>query len=211
MKASKNMNIHLENLIRRAPALACCTAEIEQVFLSLSQAFRQQNKLLLCGNGGSAADAEHWAGELLKGFCSKRPLVDSEKQLLPPELAGKLQGALPVIPLTGFPALSTAFANDVAPELIFAQLAWGLGKPGDIFIGISTSGNAANVCAAAQAARARQMTTIALTGQSGGKLAPLCDLAIRVPANETYLIQEYHLPIYHCLCLMLEDELFPPA
>jgi len=205
------MNTHLENLIRRAPALACCIAEIEQVFFSLSQAFRQQNKLLLCGNGGSAADAEHWAGELLKGFRSKRPLPCFEKQLLPPELAERLQGALPVIPLTGFPALSTAFGNDVAPELVFAQLAWGLGKPGDVFIGISTSGNAENVCTAAQAARARGLTTIALTGQSGGKLASLCDIAIRVPANETYLVQEYHLPIYHCLCLMLEDEFFLPA
>lgn len=205
------MNKHLDNLICRAPALACCVTDIEHAFLTLASAFRSGRKLLLCGNGGSAADAEHWAGELLKGFCSKRPLSDAEKQGLPPELAGRLQGALPVIPLTGFTALSTAFANDVAPELVFAQLIWGLGNPGDVFIGISTSGNAANVCAAAQAARAKGLITLALTGEGGGKLAPLCDHALRVPAAETYRIQEYHLPVYHCLCLMLEDEFFPPG
>lgn len=205
------MNKHLENLICRAPALACCLPEIEQVYLTLCTAFRNGNKLLLCGNGGSAADAEHWAGELLKGFCSRRPLSQAQKESLPPELAERLQGALPVIPLTGFTALSTAFANDVDPELVFAQLVWGLGNPGDVFVGISTSGNAANVCAAAQVARARGLATIAMTGEGGGKLAPLCDRALRVPAGETYRIQEYHLPVYHCLCLMLEDEFFPPA
>jgi D-sedoheptulose 7-phosphate isomerase len=201
-------NLHLDNLVRRAPALSECRGEVEKAFQLLRDSFRAKGKLLLCGNGGSAADADHWAGELLKGFCSKRPLTAEEKAKLPPEMASKLQRALPVIPLSSFPALSSAFANDVAPELTFAQLVWGLGNPGDVLIGISTSGNASNVCSAIEAARAKGLVTIALTGQGGGKLSPLCDLSIRVPEKETYLIQEYHLPIYHCLCLMLEDEFF---
>ena len=204
-----NPDIHLDNLISRAPALNACRGDIEKAFLILEASFRAKGKLLLCGNGGSASDAEHWAGELLKGFCKKRPLPPEDQAKLPADLAGRLQGALPVIPLTGFPSLSTAFANDVAPELIFAQLVWAFGNPGDVLVGISTSGNARNVCAAAEAARARGVVTVALTGQSGGKLAPLCDLSVRVPATETYLIQEFHLPIYHCLCLMLEDAFFP--
>jgi D-sedoheptulose 7-phosphate isomerase len=202
-------NPHLDNLVSRAPALSECVGEVEQAFHLLRDSFRAKGKLLLCGNGGSAADADHWAGELLKGFCSKRPLTPEEKAKLSPEIGDKLQRALPVIPLSSFPALSSAFANDVAPELTFAQLVWGLGNPGDVLIGISTSGNARNVCSAMEAARAKGLVTIALTGQGGGKLSPLCDLSIRVPAKETYLIQEYHLPIYHCLCLMLEDEFFP--
>jgi D-sedoheptulose 7-phosphate isomerase len=200
--------VHLENLIQRAPALARCSDDIWKAFTAMRDSLRRDGKLLLCGNGGSASDAEHWAGELLKGFCRKRPLNQKERNLLPDELAGKLQGALPAIPLTGFPSLSTAFGNDVAPELIFAQLTWGLGRAGDVFVGISTSGNARNVCAAAEVARARGLFTLALTGESGGKLKPLCDLAICVPSSETYRVQEYHLPIYHCLSLMLEDEFF---
>jgi D-sedoheptulose 7-phosphate isomerase len=201
--------IHLENLIQRAPGLAGCRDDIWAAFTALRDSFHRDGKLLICGNGGSASDAEHWAGELLKGFCRKRPLNEKERALLPAELAQKLQGSLPVIPLTGFPSLATAFANDVAPELIFAQLTWGLGRAGDVFVGISTSGNARNVCAAAETARARGLFTLALTGESGGALKALCDLSICVPSRETYRVQEYHLPIYHCLSLMLEDEFFP--
>jgi D-sedoheptulose 7-phosphate isomerase len=167
-----------------------------------------EGKLLLCGNGGSAADADHWAGELLKGFCSKRPLMPDEKVGLPPILAEQLQRPLPAIPLTSFTALATAFANDVAPELCFAQLTWALGNAGDVFIGISTSGNAKNVGWAAQAARSRGLRTIGLTGKSGGELKNHCEVMVRVPAMETYLVQELHLPIYHCLSLMLEEEFF---
>ncbi len=199
---------HLDHLIQRAPALTDCREEIQAAFVAMRDCFRRDGKLLLCGNGGSAADADHWAGELLKGFCRKRPLTSEQQASLPPDLAQKLQGSLPVIPLTGFPALSTAFANDVAPELTFAQLAWGLGRAGDVFVGISTSGNARNVCAAAQTARARGLFTVALTGENGGALKPLCELAICVPSRETYRVQEFHLPIYHCLSLMLEDEFF---
>ncbi len=171
-------------------------------------AFWAGRKTLICGNGGSASDSEHWAGELLKGFCKSRKLPAAEADSLSANLRDRLQGGLPIIPLTGFPAFSTAFANDVSPELIFSQLVWVLGVDGDCFIGISTSGNASNVCLAAEAARGRRMTRIALTGENGGDLRSLCDLTIRVPERETYLVQELHLPIYHCLSLMLEDEFF---
>ena len=203
------MNPHLINLLVRLPELDVCQYEINKVFFALRQSLRQGGKFLLCGNGGSAADAEHWAGELLKGFIEKRSLSRKEKDSLPGHLRDKLQGALPAIPLTGFPSLSTAFANDVDPHLTFAQLVWGLGKPGEVLIGISTSGNASNVCAAMETAKAKNMIRVGLTGQSGGKLAALTDLCLKVPASETYRIQELHIPIYHCLSLMLEDEFFP--
>ena len=200
------MNLH--QLLLRNPQLAACVSDIEQAFSIMRDSFRDGGKLLLCGNGGSAADADHWAGELLKGFASKRPLDTTDMEKLPAGMAQKLQGALPAIPLTGFASLNTAFANDVDPQLTFAQLVWGLGKPGDVLVGLSTSGNAANVCAAMEAAKARGLSRIGLSGRSGGLLRHCCDLCIRVPADETYLIQELHLPIYHCLSLMLEDEFF---
>jgi len=202
------MNQHIEKLSQRRPELAGNLRDVEQAFKAMRDSIRNGGKLLLCGNGGSAADAEHWAGELLKGFAQKRPLSPAGQQTLPPELGLKLQGALPAIPLTGFVSLSTAFLNDVDPHLTFAQLVWGLGKPGDVLIGISTSGNAKNVCAAMEAAKARGMYRLGLSGRTGGQLNSLCDLCLKVPADETYLIQELHLPIYHCLCLMLEDEFF---
>ena len=202
------MNPHIARLIERRPGLAPHCETVEQAFAALRNCYQAGGKLLLCGNGGSAADADHWAGELLKGFARKRPLPPADQTRFPSGIGAKLQGALPAIALTGFPALSTAFANDVDPELIFAQLVWGLGRPGDVLVGISTSGNAANVCAAMETARARGLLCLGLTGQGGGRLAPLCDICIRAPATETYLIQEYHLPIYHCLCLMLEDCFF---
>jgi D-sedoheptulose 7-phosphate isomerase len=204
------MNTHINKLLQRRPELAVCRGGVEKTFEVLRDCFQRGGKLLLCGNGGSAADAEHWAGELLKGFACKRPLKPSEKTDLSPDLGAKLQGALPAIPLTGFVSLGTAFANDVDPNLTFAQLVWGLGKPGDVLIGISTSGNARNVCAAMEAAKARGMYRLGLSGRSGGRLNSHCDLCVKVPADETYLIQELHLPIYHCLCLMLEDEFFSP-
>lgn len=185
--------------------------ELESAFAMLQTCLRSGNKLLLCGNGGSAADAEHWAGELLKGFESKRPLSGAERGGLPDELANQLQGALPAIPLTGFLSLRTAFANDVDPALEYAQLVWGLGKLGDVLIAISTSGNARNVRLAAQAAKARGVKVLALTGQTGGQLRPHAELALTVPETRTLLVQELHLAIYHTLSLMLEDAFFPPA
>ena len=203
------MNPHLTNLFDRRPELQACHEQIDQVFHAMCRSLRGGGKLLMCGNGGSAADAEHWTGELLKGFCSKRPLSALEKEKLPAEMRDKLQGGIPAIPLTGFTALTTAFNNDVDPHLTFAQLVWALGRPGDVLVGISTSGNAANIGSAMKAAEARGLVRIGLTGQSGGKLLPLTDLCIRVPATETFRVQELHLPVYHCLSLMLEDEFFP--
>lgn len=199
------MNQHLTNLARRAPALEPCLPLVESAFAMFFQAFSSDRKLLLCGNGGSASDAEHWAGELLKGFVHKRPLSPALAQGLPPELARNLQWTLPAIPLTGFPALTTAFSNDVNPEYTFAQLVYGLGQAGDVLVALSTSGNSRNVCHAAEVARHKGMSIVALTGAGGGALGCLADVCIAVPATETYLVQEYHLPIYHCLCLMLED------
>ncbi|MBN2287856.1 MAG: SIS domain-containing protein [Candidatus Glassbacteria bacterium] len=174
----------------------------------MSRCYRDGGKVLLCGNGGSAADCEHWSAELNKGFRKKRPLPEKWRKKLPPLLAGSLQQALPAIPLTVFAALNTAVANDISAELVFAQGVWALGAPGDILVGISTSGGARNVCAAVQAAEAKGLTTIGLTGGQGGRLGELASIVIRAPAGEVHHIQQYHLPIYHCLCLMLEDEFF---
>jgi D-sedoheptulose 7-phosphate isomerase len=201
-------SIHLTNLLQRRPELAGASKSILQAYEVLRKSFRSGGKVLLCGNGGSAADADHWAGELLKGFCKDRPLSKKERGFLRPAIASKLQGALPAIPLTSFPAASTAFGNDVDPDLAYAQLTSALGRRGDVFVGLSTSGNAKNVCAAAEVARAKGLKVIALTGASGGKLKGLSDVCICAPAKETYRAQEYHLPVYHCLSLMLEEEFF---
>jgi D-sedoheptulose 7-phosphate isomerase len=199
------MSVHLRDLIERYSALKQCQPDIQEAFDLLTETFRKDRKLLLCGNGGSAADSEHWAGELLKGFALPRSLAASMREGLPPELAARLQWAFPVIPLTGFPAFATAFGNDVDPEYVFAQLVLALGTTGDVLGALSTSGNASNVCRAAEVARARSLPVLALTGTSGGKLKELADVCICVPATQTPHIQEFHLPIYHCLSLMLEE------
>ena len=199
---------HLAELLERRSELRFLATEIRQAADMLLETFRAGGNVLIAGNGGSAADADHWAGELMKGFESRRPLLAHERDGLPEELANKLQRAVPCIPLTGFPALRTAVANDIDPTLEFAQLIMALGRPGSTFVGISTSGNAANVCAAAQVARARGLNVLGLTGAGGGRLAEHCHIALRVPATRTLLVQELHLPIYHTLCLLIEDELF---
>jgi len=199
---------HLTQLMHRYPELASCRAAIAQAFASLHTCFRTGHQVLLCGNGGSAADADHWAGELLKGFAHLRPLSARERRGLPAALARRLQSALPAIPLTAFPAATSAFGNDVDPTLALAQLTSALGRRGDVLVALSTSGNSRNVIHAVTVARARGLRTIALTGASGGKLRAACDVCIRVPARETHRAQEYHLPVYHCLSLMLEDAFF---
>ena len=199
------MSSHLNNLIERYAALEECRSDIQQAFDLLAATFLNGAKLLLCGNGGSASDSEHWAGEMLKGFAHARPLSTSMRQGLPPEMAARLQWAFPVIPLTGFPSLATAFSNDVDPEYVFAQLVLALGRPGDALAALSTSGNSPNVCRAAEVARARSIPVLVLTGATGGKLKALADVCICVPATQTPHIQEFHLPIYHCLSLMLEE------
>jgi len=202
------MSPHVQDLLQRRPELTVCQGDLIEAFERIRDCFRRGGKMLLCGNGGSAADAEHWAGELLKSFVHKRPLNPKDRHGLLKQLALKLQEGLPAIPLTGFVSLSTAFANDVDPQLVFAQLVWVLGRPGDLLVGISTSGNARNVCAAMEVAKARGLVRLGLSGKNGGRLFSNCDVCIRVPADETHLIQEFHLPIYHCLSLMLEDEFF---
>lgn len=204
------MKPHLDQLLARRPELAVCRDDIAAVYAKLRACLRRGGRVYLCGNGGSAADCEHWAGELLKGFYSKRPARAPGGGPLPRELRG-LQGGLPVIPLTGFLSLRTAFANDVDPTLEYAQLVWALGRPGDVLVGISTSGNARNVVLAARAAKLRRLSVVGLSGRHGGKLRRLAAPCIRAPAVETHLIQEFHLAIYHTLCLALEAEFFPPA
>lgn len=205
----------LELLIRRYPVLEPVKSEINQAYRILENCYAQGGKLLVAGNGGSCADSEHIVGELMKGFCKKRPVSEAfaeELKTIDQErgevLAGKLQGALPAIALTGHPGLSTAFLNDVDGGLIYAQQVYGYGNPGDVLLGISTSGNAENVLYAAVAAKAKGMKVIGLTGKDGGKLKEAADAAIVVPSEETYQIQELHLPIYHTLCLMLEERFF---
>jgi len=197
--------MNVNSLYERYPALACCENVITQAYHCLREAVLGDQHIYLCGNGGSASDAEHWAGELLKGFLSERPLPDSERKCLPPTLADKLQWGIPAIPLTGFPSFSTAFSNDVESSMVFAQLVHVLGRKGDILIAISTSGNSLNTIHAAEAAAARKMSVIALTGEGGGALRELADITVAVPASETPAVQELHLPIYHHLSALLEQ------
>lgn len=206
------------SLFQQYPALTVCQAAIEQAFLTLQICYQSQGKLLICGNGGSAADAEHIVGELMKSFMLKRPIRGEQqaklKALFPTDgdyLAAHLQGALPAIALTGQLALSTAFLNDVAADMVFAQQVYGYAQPADVLLAISTSGNSKNVLNALKVAQALDLKTIGLTGQNGGQMNHLCDVVIRVPANEVYVIQEYHLPVYHTLCRMLEAEFFLPS
>ena len=203
----------LRGLVDAYPALKICEQDIRFAFEIMETCYQDGGKLLVCGNGGSAADAIHIVGELMKGFHQKRPLsVDEQKRLseLPggSDLAKKLQGALPCIALTESTALLTAISNDVDPALVFAQQVWGYGRKGDVLLGISTSGNSTNVCSAVLAAQGKGIKAVGLTGRDGGKMRHLCDITICVPADDTYQIQEYHLPVYHTICAMLEQSFF---
>lgn len=205
----------LDELIKRYPILERVREDIEAVYGILERCYENGGKLLIAGNGGSAADAEHIVGELMKGFVKRRPVTEEMKEALEKadpvrgkELSEKLQGGLPAIALVDHAALSTAFANDVDGMLSYAQQVNGYGKPGDVFLGISTSGNAENVMYAAVTAKAKGMQVVGLTGKDGGKLAGIVDAAVIVPEMETYKIQELHLPVYHALCLMLEHRFY---
>jgi D-sedoheptulose 7-phosphate isomerase len=202
------MHARLQTLLERYPPLAVCAEDIVAAHALLEKTFRAGGKLLLCGNGGSAADSDHIAGELLKGFGHARTLPAADEAKLGIELASNLQGALPAIPLPQLTALVSAFGNDCDPRYVYAQLTWGLGRPGDTLLAITTSGNSLNVLHAADAAKAREVGVIGLTGETGGKLREKCAVCIRVPARETFKVQEFHLPVYHCLCLMLEETFF---
>lgn len=209
------MEEHLNHLIDRYPKLIVCKKDIWRAYELLEAAYQSGRKLLVCGNGGSASDSEHIVGELMKEFKLKRKIYGNQATALTeidPELgqvlADNLQGALPAISLTEHSALQTAYMNDAVPELVFAQQVNGYGKPGDVFLGISTSGNSKNVLYAAVTAKAKGLKVIGLTGAKDNKLMKFADVCIRVPETETYKIQELHMPVYHCLCLMLEERFF---
>ena len=208
---------HLDELISRYPCLASCKADIEAAYCLMEKAYVNDKKLLIAGNGGSAADAEHIAGELMKRFKIIRPcpteFAEKLKSIDPERgenLAKNLERSLMAIPLVAHEALTTAYINDVDALGVFAQQLYGFGREGDVFLGISTSGNSKNVMSATVVARALGIKVIGLTGETGGELAKVSDVCIRVPETETYKIQELHLPVYHCICLMLEDRFFGP-
>ena len=206
---------YLQQLTERYPRLAALKSDINAAFAVIAESFANGGKLLIAGNGGSAADSEHIAGELMKTFVKKRNLPESfvsEIKKIDSEIADylipRLQPGLPAIALTGHISLNTASINDIDGTITFAQQVYGYGNEGDVFLGISTSGNAKNVLYAAAAAKAKKMKVVTLSGGSGGSLKRYADVSIIAPETETYKIQELHLPMYHCLCLMLEERFF---
>lgn len=198
----------IDTLITNYPKLEGCRSSIEKAIDLLYQSFSATKKLLLCGNGGSAADCDHISAELLKGFKRSRPLKEQWHKQFGTSLAKNLQGALPTFSLPQFTGLLTAFGNDCTAEYAYAQLVWALGEAGDSLLCISTSGNSANILHAAAIAKGKKLCTIGLTGQSGGRLKEQVQHCICVPETETYRIQELHLPIYHTLCMELEERFF---
>ena len=206
---------HTDLLTERYPVLKSVRADIEDAYLIMQECYENDGKLLIAGNGGSAADAEHIVGELMKSFRLSRR-IDNEMaeklETLDPirgkKLAESLEKGLMAIPLTAHEALTTAYMNDSYEEGVYAQQLYGYARKNDVFLGISTSGNSENILAAAVTAKASGIKVIGLTGRDGGKLAKIADKTVIAPENETYMIQELHLPIYHCWCLMLEDYFF---
>lgn len=206
---------HVDTLIKRYPQLKECREDIINGYELMKASYEKGGKLLIAGNGGSAADSEHIAGELMKRFKIPRPvsLEFAEKlkkvdEVRGEQLAKNLECGLMAIPLVAHEALTTAYINDVDALGAFAQQLFGYGREGDVFLGISTSGNSNNIMNATVVARALGIKVIGLTGERGGELADVADIVVRVPETETYMIQELHLPIYHCWCLMLEENFF---
>ena len=197
-----------DELYERYPALTVCRDEIAKAFDALYATVESKGCVFTCGNGGSASDSEHIVGELLKKFKKHRDIEGAIAAKLPPGLASKLEGSVAAVSLVSMSGIITAFANDVAWETAFAQQLYGLGKPGDTLIALSTSGNSANCVNAALVAKAKGIKVVAMTGAGGGRLAGVADATIAVPEKETYKIQEYHLPVYHALCAALEEEAF---
>ncbi len=204
-------------IYKRYPVLECCRLAIEDAAEALIRCFETGGKLLICGNGGSSADSDHIVGELMKGFLLRRPVGEELTEKLKKigvdayeatVMTGKLQGALPAVSLTSQTALLSAFANDVDPEMVYAQMVYGYGRPGDLLLCLSTSGNSRNVVNAAKIAKALDLTTIAMTGKDESALSRLCDITIRVPETETYKVQELHLPVNHYLCARAEEHFF---
>lgn len=211
----KRLEKHIDLLIERYPVLEVCKEDIISGYELLEECYTKGGKLLIAGNGGSAADAEHIAGELMKRFKRPRPIPNELKEKLieidpirGKNLSKNLERPLMAIPLVAHEALTTAYINDVDGLGVFAQQLYGYGKEGDVFLGISTSGNSKNVMNATVVARALGLQVLGLTGKSGGELKDVSNICVKVPEIETYMIQELHLPIYHCWCLMLEDYFF---
>ena len=214
MKAVR-MTEYLDDLNRRYPVLVESKKEIFDAYQMMRKCYQIGGKLLIAGNGGSAADSEHIAGELMKRFQRPRPIAPEFAERLRDidekrgsQLAYNLEQPLMAIPLVAHESLVTAYMNDVDSIGVFAQQLLGYGRKGDVFLGISTSGNSQNILNAAVVAKALEVNVIALTGRSGGELADIADIAVKVPEDETYKIQELHLPVYHCWCMMLEEYFF---
>lgn len=205
----------LIKLIDDTPQLKSCEEDIFTAYNYINNCYKNGNKVMICGNGGSASDSEHIVGELMKGFLLKRPVSDNHREILknnfPTDgdyLADHLQGSLPAISLVSQTSISTAFINDVAPDMVYAQQVYGYAKEGDVLIGITTSGNSKNVVNAIKVAKTFGAKCIGMTGMDGGLLKSICDVTVKAPAKETYRVQEYHLMIYHALCAMVEVEFF---
>lgn len=209
------MNLSNE-LYQRYPALKACEADIAAALTLMKETYLNGGKILVCGNGGSCADAQHIVGELMKGFLLKRPMTEVQKNAFAEALgtedaenfASRLQRGIPAIALDGMSALFTAYANDADADYVYAQAVFGYGKPNDLLIGISTSGNSKNVVLAVKAAKALGVRTVSLTGMKESKLSSLSDVTVRVPETETFKVQEMHLPVYHYLCAELENIFF---
>ncbi len=203
---------YVEKLVERFPKLSTQKQAILDAVQVIEDAYKSGKKILIAGNGGSAADSEHMSGELLKGFISKRPMDSDKAKLFDGVLKqteiDALQEGVQAIPLTALISGMTAFSNDVGYEMAFAQLVFSLGKAGDVFVAISTSGNSSNVLKAVSVAKTLGLKVIGLTGKDGGKLSKVSDVVIVAPAFDTYLVQEYHLPIYHAICAQVEADLF---
>lgn len=212
---AENIERYVDQLISRYPALENCRKDIIDAYFIMEECYEHDGKLLIAGNGGSATDSEHIAGELMKRFKQSRPVTSEfSRKLMEIDpvrgeyLAANLERGLTAIPLVAHEGLTTAYMNDVDASGIFAQQLYGFGRPGDVFLGISTSGNSKNILYASVVARALGIKIIGLSGATGGNLASVADVCVKAPATETYMIQEYHLPIYHCWCIMLEEKFY---
>lgn len=211
----KKLQKHIDLLMKRYPVLEACKEEIIGGYELMEECYKNGGKLLIAGNGGSAADSEHIAGELMKRFKIPRSIPeDLKKKLIEIDsvrgenLSKNLERPLMAIPLVAHEALTTAYINDVDGLGVFAQQLYGFGRAGDVFLGITTAGNSQNVMSATVVARALGIKVLGLTGENGGELSQVANVCVKVPETETYMVQELHLPVYHCWCLMLEDKFF---
>ena len=215
MEINERIQEELDALVTNYPPLSACVDDVRAAYELMKDTCQRGGIIMICGNGGSAADAEHIVGELMKGFKQQRPVLDEQRRALlsafPGDgayLADNLQRGIPAISLVSQSSLLSAFINDVAPDMAFAQQVFGYGIEGDVLIGISTSGFSKNVVNACKVAKAFGIGTIGITGENGGELPGICNVVIRVPASDTFRVQEYHIPVYHALCAMLETVLF---